>query len=158
MKSLIIYDSYFGNTEKVAQLIGKGLKESKVVRIDDLEEMNLKDVDVLVIGSPTRAFKPTEKITKFLKNLKGNTLEGVKVATFDTRINVKEVNNAFLSFMVNIFGYATEPIAKRLVKVGAELIIDPEGFVVVDSEGPLAEGEEKRAEEWGEKIQLRVEN
>ena len=37
MKSLIIYDSIYGNTEKIAQAIGEGLTgEVKVVRVGEV--------------------------------------------------------------------------------------------------------------------------
>ena len=40
MKSLVIYDSYFGNTEKLAQAVGKALGTAKnvnVVRVAEVE-------------------------------------------------------------------------------------------------------------------------
>ncbi len=152
MKSLVIYDSYFGNTEKIANAIGKGLGGSPMLRIDDMKEDDLNGLDVLVLGSPTRGFRPTEKITGFLKGLENGSLRGIKVAAFDTRIDPKEVGSRFLSFMVNMFGYAADPIAKGLKKKGGEVVVDPEGFVVKDTEGPLREGEEQRAVEWGKEI------
>jgi hypothetical protein len=48
--------------------------------------------------------------------------------------------------MVRLFGYAAEPIAKSMVKKGGELVGDPVGFVVLDSEGPLKEGELERSD------------
>jgi hypothetical protein len=73
---------------------------------------------------------------------------GKKVAAFDTRIPSK---------WVKLFGFAAPKIARRLVKMGGTLVIEPEGFFVLDSEGPLAEGEVARAAIWAQEIVERVE-
>ncbi len=54
--------------------------------------------------------------------------------------------------MVNLFGYADKPIADKLTKKGAIKAADNMGFYVLDSEGPLREGELERASEWAKKI------
>jgi len=54
--------------------------------------------------------------------------------------------------MVNLFGYAASPIAKRLRKKGGDEVLPPEGFYVKDSEWPLKDGELDRAAEWGRRI------
>lgn len=38
--------------------------------------------------------------------------------------------------MVGLFGYAAEPIAKRLKKAGGKEAAAPAGFIVTDTEGP----------------------
>ena len=156
MKALVIYDSYFNNTEKIAQAIGEGLQsggEVKVIRVNDAKPDELRDYDVLVVGSPTRQFSPTGAITTLLKAIPSNGLAGIRVAAFDTRFPFDMIEtNRFLEFMVRIFGYAAEPIAKRLVKKKGELAIPAEGFYVGDTEGPLLEDELARAVEWGKQI------
>ena len=57
MKSLVVYDSFFGNTEKIAQAIGKGLgtiKNTQVVKVDQFAQNMLEGIECLVVGSPTR--------------------------------------------------------------------------------------------------------
>jgi flavodoxin I len=52
MKSLIIYDSIYGNTEKIAKAIGDGLTgEVKVVRVSEVDTSELNTFDLLIIGS-----------------------------------------------------------------------------------------------------------
>jgi flavodoxin len=66
MKAMVIYDSIFGNTEKVAEAIGKAIgseAEQNVVKVSDDGAVRLQGVDVLIVGSPTRGFRPTEGIT-----------------------------------------------------------------------------------------------
>jgi flavodoxin len=147
MKGLVIYDSVFGNTKKVAESIADALGYP-LMPVTAATGEQLKGYEHLVFGSPTRGFRPTEVVTNFIKALPAGSLQGVKVSAFDTRMDVKEVNNKFLTFMESIFGYAADPIAKGLVKKGAELKGKPEGFFVNASEGPLRDGELERAAAW----------
>ncbi|NIT61266.1 MAG: nitric oxide synthase [Aliifodinibius sp.] len=150
---LVVYDSYFGNTEKIAQEIGKTLGDDvPVKRPSDVQVKVLSELDYLIVGAPTRAFRPSDAIKDFLKNIPSGSLKGVRVAAFDTRIDPEDVGSTFLKIMVRLFGYAAEPIAKSLVKKGGELVGAPAGFVVLDSEGPLKEGELERSVEWGESL------
>lgn len=155
MNALVLYNSFFGNTEKIALIIGKTLgspDQVKIIRIADVKPKSLSDVNILIVGSPTRAFRPTPAIVAFLKKLPKNALQDIAVAAFDTRISVTDVNSKFLTFMVKMFGYAAEPIGVLLKKKGGNLAIAPEGFYVKDTKGPLKEGELERAEKWAEGI------
>lgn len=155
MKALVVYDSFFGNTEKIAQAIAKGLESKmkvEMLRVNDVKPERLTELDLLIIGSPTRKFSPTPAIANLLKKITKNGLKSVKAGAFDTRISIEEIDSRFLNFLVKLFGYAAEPIAKKLKQKGAELVIQPEGFIVKDSEGPLKEGELERAEVWAKQI------
>jgi flavodoxin len=156
MKALVIYDSMFGNTEQVAQAIGQALlsegHEVQTLRVTEASPQQATEVDVLLVGSPTRAFRPTPATVQFLKNIPDGGLQGVKVGAFDTRIALEDTGSRLLSFLVRLFGYAAEPIAKRLQKKGGAQALSPAGFIVVDKEGPLREGELERAEAWGRGI------
>lgn len=151
MKGLVVYDSFFGNTEKVAQTIGESLGV-EVVKVSEASLDNLTGLDYLFVGSPTRAFRPTKKITDYLKRIPSDGLNGVKVAVFDTRIDPKDVSNVILTFMVKLFGYADKPISNFLLKKGGKLAIPNAGFIVLESEGPLREGELERAAKWALRI------
>ena len=154
MKIMIIYDSVFGNTEKIAKSMeaSLGVEDVKVIRVSDVKSDQLTEVQLLVVGSPTRGFRPTKPISDFLKNIPSNGLKGVKVAAFDTRITIDKKVPLILRFLSNIFGYAAKPIAEKLAEKGGELIVPPEGFIVKGSEGPLKESELERAEAWVKQI------
>jgi len=153
MKILIVYDSYFGNTEKIAQEIGRSFGDDvPVKRPSQLDMESLSSLDLLIVGAPTRAFRPSDAIKAFLKEIPNDSLKDVKVAAFDTRIEPEDIGNPILKFMANTFGYAAEPIAKGLVRKGGVLMGEPMGFVVTDSEGPLREGELERAADWVETL------
>ena len=153
MNILVVYDSYFGNTEKIAQEVGRSFGDDvPVKRPADVDIGTLSSLDLLIVGAPTRAFRPSDAIKAFLKELPNGVLKGVKVASFDTRMDVQNIDNKILKFMAGIFGYAAEPIAKGLVKKGGVLVGEPMGYIVLDSEGPLKEGELERVADWVETL------
>jgi len=155
MKALVIYDSVFGNTEKVARAIAEGLGSRasvELLRPDQVAAEQLAGIDLLVVGSPTRGFRPTEAITGLLNRTGSKTLTGVKVAAFDTRLKADELKSAGLRFIVKTGGYAAKRIANQLKKAGGHLIVPPEGFYVEDTEGPLKAGEIERASGWAASI------
>lgn len=156
LKALVVYDSEFGNTEIVARAIGEVLGsegEVEVRRVGDVQPEEFMGLDVLVVGSPTQQFNPTKATSTFLKGIPKNGLSGTRVAAFDTRLTVEEIEEtAILAFFVRIFGYAAKPIGNALKKKGGELGIPPEGFLVQGMKGPLVEGELERAEAWAREI------
>ena len=156
MKAMVVYDSVFGNTEKIAQAIGRALgppEDVEIVQVGHAKPEPLAGLTLLIVGSPTRQFSPTGAMSSFLKSIPKNGLQGVKVAAFDTRFTVSAIAEIrILAFFVRIFGYAAKPIADRLKKKGGELVIPPEGFYVGDTEGPLLEGELERAADWARQV------
>jgi len=155
MKTLVIYDSVFGNTDQIARAIGNALdsgKDVEILRVNDVKPEHLAELELLIVGSPTRAFRPTQAITTFLKKISVGDLKGVKVAAFDTGISMNDTNSRVLRFFVKSFGYAAKPIADRIEKKGGQLLAAPEGFFVTGTEGPLKEGELERAAAWAKQI------
>lgn len=155
MKVTVIYDSVFGNTEKVAQAIGGALEagaEVTVQKVADVEGAFWTGLDALIVGSPTRAFTATPATKKLLSGIPRQGLQGVRVAAFDTRVDVETVDSGFLSFMVKLFGYAAEPLAARMRKKGGQEALPPAGFIVEGTEGPMQEGELERAASWAGQI------
>ena len=151
MNALVIYESFFGNTDKIAKAIGDALSSSMEVKVCNISEVNpeqLKEINLLVVGSPTRAFSPSPGIKSFIKSIPANGLQGIKAAAFDTRISEDDAKPRVLRFLMRVFGYAAEPISKKLKNKGAEMVIAPEGFCVKDTEGPLKDGELERAASW----------
>jgi flavodoxin I len=159
MKVLIVYDSFFGNTERIAQAIGRALgarEATDLVKAGVARPERLAGIDLLLVGSPTRGFRPTPAVTGFLKGLPREALTGVKVAAFDTGIAPEDIPSGALRFMVKLAGYAAKPIAGLLRKKGGELVLPPEGFWVKGSEGPLKDGELERATAWGDELRAKL--
>lgn len=144
MNALVVYDSVYGNTEQISRAIGAAITgEVEVLRAGDMTNSKLNTIDLLIIGSPTQGGRATPVIQDFLKKIPEPTLQGVKVAAFDTRFSTK---------WVVVFGYAAGKIARALERKGGILVASPEGFFVEGTKGPLREGELERAADWVKEI------
>jgi len=144
MKTLIIYDSQYGNTGQIAKAIGGAIKgEVKLVHAGDADPTEIPSADLLIIGSPTQGGRTTETMKDFLEKLPDSSLRCAPIATFDTRISTR---------FVDIFGFAAGKMGKELKARGANLIVPPEGFFVAAPKGPLKDGEAERAADWAKKI------
>lgn len=111
MKTLVVFDSVFGNTEQIAQAISNSLGSKENVetfRVNDVKIEKITGLDFLIVGSPTRGFRPTKAITNFLKRISTNGLNGVKVAAFDTKFSLSDIESSALRTIVKIGGYATK--------------------------------------------------
>jgi len=147
MKALIVYDSVYGNTEKIAKAIGGAIAGAvKVLRIGEVDPTELEAIELLIVGSPTHGGRATPAIQEFLNKFQESTLKGIKVAAFDTRFS------GIKGTLVGIFGYAAGRIADSLKRKGGTLVVSPEGFSVKGGKGPLGEGELERAASWAKGI------
>lgn len=159
MNSLIVFESQYGNTERVARAIASGLGESGpvgLVAVDDAPDTLPDDVDLLVIGGPTHAFSLSRPETRASAANDGapGTGRGVRewlhglptplpvprVVTFSTR-----QGHSFVS------GSAAKSAAKAL-RAHDTVARDVEDFFVITKAGPLEEGELERAQEWGRRL------
>lgn len=141
MKTLIVYDSNFGNTKLIAEEIGREFSpDSKVISVSDVKTNDLENLDLLVVGSPINAWRPTQSILWFIYKLKITNNKIAKVAAFDTRVK------SFIS------GNAAKKIAKAFTDRSFKIIEKPEGFYVSAKQGPLLPGEIERAKAWAKSI------
>ena len=158
MKTLIIYDSMYGNTEQIAKSIGYAISgDVKVLRIGEVNPSKLESIDLLIVGSPTQGFRPTKLVQTFIDNIAGCALKGIDVAAFATRISASDVGMG-LRLLMKIGGYAAPRIADALKKKDGNLVVYPEGFIVKGREGPLKEGELERAANWAKAMVKRISN
>ena len=152
MKTLIIYDSVYGNTQKIAQAIGDNLTgEVKVVQVGSINASEVSSFDLIIVGSPVHGGRATPAIDAFLKQLPAHSLEGKSVAALDTRFEAEE-QGIGLRILMNVIRYAAERIARELTKKGGSLVAEPEGFIVEQKEGPLRQGELERAGHWAKSM------
>jgi flavodoxin len=144
MKTLIVYDSLYGNTQMIAEAIAKGITgDVKVIKAGNAKTDDIKDADLLIIGSPTQGGGYTKTMEPFLNEIAECINDNIKIAVFDTRMPAK---------WVKIFGYAAGKIADYFKKAGFEPVVPPEPFMVESAKGPLLAGEVERATEWGKNI------
>jgi flavodoxin len=141
MKAMIVFDSVYGNTEKIAEAIAAGMGSgTKARRPSAVGADELRSVELLVVGSPTLGGRPTKAIQGFIDSIPKAVAGKLIIAAFDTRMSMK---------FAKIFGYAAARITAKLQENGSTLRSPPEGFIVRGGSGPLAEGELERATAWG---------
>ena len=148
MKALVLYDSVFGNTEKIARSIYDGLAEFGTVEtahISKLDPQELMGADLIIVGSPTHRGRPTEAVSAFLDSVPRGALQGTAAVAFDTRYDMAK-------WLLWLAGSATKGIARKLKKKQSILLLKPESFIVNGRQGPLQEGELERAGRWSEAI------
>jgi flavodoxin len=144
MKTLVIYDSQYGNTEQIAKAIGGAITgEVKVVKVGEANPAELASYDLLIIGSPTQGGRHTAAMKAFLNSLPADALKNKSVACFDTRLK---------TVFVKLFGWAANRIADVLRDKESNLVEPGEGFFVKSTKGPLADGELERAAAWAKGI------
>ncbi len=142
MNIVVVYDSQYGNTERIAQAIAETLRafgQTRAVRVDAARSVELRGVDLLILGSPTQGFRPTPAMQSFLATVSSQSLSGLAVACFDTR------------FRGTLWKSSAAPrMAKQLRALGIESLVPPESFFVktMKKEGPLLTGEMERAAGW----------
>jgi flavodoxin len=156
MKCVVLYDSQFGNTEKIAKAVVEEIPRAEFIRVAEANINGLESVDLLLVGSPTQGGKATVTMSQFLDLLPNKVLAKIKVATFDTRLREEDQNFA-LRLLIRTIGYAAPKIADVLKNKGAYLLVPPEGFFVKGKDGPLLTGELERARRWGRAIYAKKE-
>jgi len=163
MRTLVVYESMWGNNEQIAQVVASGLgdaMEVDLVEVGQAPAVPAYAVQLLVVGGPTHTFSMSRPDTRFEAVTRGasNTTPspgirewiaalpsasaGLLVATFDTRV----VKTRRLP------GSAARKAGKLLSRHGYEQVLDPEGFYVAGMEGPLVDGELDRARAWGSRV------
>ena len=157
MQALVVYESMFGNTERIARAVAEGLSATFDVTVTDVSGMpSASGVDLIVVGGPTHAFGLSRPASREQAKQQGTvrpgaaeaglreyldcspTLTGVPAAAFDTK-----VNKPFLP------GSAAHRAQRHLRRLGCRIVQPARSFLVTGTTGPLVEGEEKRARDWG---------
>jgi flavodoxin len=144
MKTLVLYDSKYGNTKIIAESIAQIL-EGQLAFITDFNPEMLAEVDLLVVGSPIHGWHASEDIGKFLAHLEKSELKGKFVAAFDTGYDSKFAGNA------------AAKIEKALQKAGGKPLISTHKFVVTKGEGPLGPDEISNANVWAHDLKSHYE-
>lgn len=169
MKTVVVYESRFGNTKTVAEAIAGGLDGTGEVllgTVDDLSPDQVGDARLVIAGGPThghgmagqdahRTLATNGSYAKYGPVLPGEgSLRGwlerlpagqAAAAAFDTRLDKPKW----------LTGSAATKIAQRLRHKGYP-VVGTESFLVQGGGGPLAEGERERAAAWGRMLATTV--
>ena len=149
-KVLIIYDTMFGNTRKLALELATGIQQNegiitKVANGDGLETEDLSMYDGILFGGPTRAFRATRGAMNSIKRAGGIGLDGKVVSTFGT-------------YMVGKESRGVKSMDKKLRKVARDARVISPGFSakVEGPRGPIIAEEIPKSHEWGRAFGLEV--
>jgi flavodoxin len=158
MRALVVYESLFGNTEKVARAVGEGLGkvpgvEVTVADVHGARPEYAERFDLVVFGMTRPATRadaekqgaahqePDLGIREWLRRLP-HDLSELRVATFDTRAKQARWTPGSAARSAN-------RVARR---ARMRAVAHPESFYVEDVAGPLVAGERERAVDWGQQL------
>ena len=163
MKAVVVYESLFGNTAKIAEAIASGLRQAMDVEVYEVQDAPTDpsgDVDLIVAGGPTHAFSMSRTSTRTDAVAQGAVhgrvdfglrewIEGLpdehheaSLVTFDTRV----------SKVRHLPGSAARSASRAGRKHGFATCAPPESFYVSDLTGPLLADEVERATVWGREL------
>ncbi len=145
MNSLVVYDSQFGNTEKIAQRVAETLAaygSARAVRVSAVEPNAFDEIELLVVGCPTQAWNSTPAMKNFIAHLDNAKLNRLFFAEFDTRLDKPRW----------LTGSAASKLEKQLQRLHVTQLTAPASFLVTATEGPLAVGELERAADWAKEL------
>ncbi|MFX1262112.1 MAG: flavodoxin family protein [Promethearchaeota archaeon] len=150
-KTIIIYESIYGNTKKVADAIAEGIRESgaidcTVVKTGEVHHTDdLAKFDAILFGSPNHNQEPSRNMLKFI--------ERASIVDLDTKMGA-----AFDTYTGGNKGIAVKKLEQviRQKLSCITFVIDSFSAQVEDRKGPLVEGEIDRAIEYGKQVAARV--
>jgi len=151
LRACVVFDSRYGNTEKIARSLAAGIAEAGVetecLNQRDVKVETLKGYDLVCVGAPTEAFSASKPIKDFVARLATAGLAGKWGFAFDTKLDWR------------ISGSAAKFIEKELKRLGLRVLAPRESAIVFSppakdraSATKLKEGEEGRFRVVGKKV------
>ena len=141
-KVVIVYESVYGNTQKIAEAISKGINEqpeleSVVKKTGEIHTDDLCEYDAILFGCPNHNQGPALNLLKFIDRASIVHLKAKTGAVFDTYTGGnKDVAAKKLEAKVHEKLPGIELTARLSSKVTGR-------------KGPLADNEEQKAMEFG---------
>ncbi|WP_216216257.1 flavodoxin family protein [Amycolatopsis aidingensis] len=164
MRAVIVYESMFGNTERVARALAGGLALHGTVdllNVDDAMGSSFEGTDLIVAGGPTHTFGLSRANTRETASQQaggGHTVSRSGLRDWLARLPPAPAGTAVAVFGTRVrkprwlTGSAAHGTARLLRRRGYRFLARPQDFYVDGMTGPLAEGELARARQWGEEL------
>ncbi len=156
MKGIVVYDTSYGNTKKIAETIAETLRESGIevdlFDVKDVKKLSAKDYDFLVLGSPTRFGTMSFAIRGFLGKVKTEEWMSKPFAAFDTE-NPENIERARAEKKE---WSAAEKIAEKLRDKKMNELLPVLKAVVLGQKGPLKEGEIERTKDYARELAIKL--
>ncbi len=151
MKGIVVYDTSFGNTKKIAETIAGTLKESGIevdlFDVKDVKRLSAEDYDFLVLGSPTKLGTMSFAIRFFLGKVNGEEWVNKPFAAFDTELPDNLANKEWS---------AAEKISEKLRDKRMNQLLPVLKAVVLGQKGPLKEGEVERTKDYARELAIKL--
>ena len=156
MKGIVVYDTSYGNTKKIAETIADTLKESGIevdlFDVKNVKKLNAKDYDFFVLGSPTKFGTMSFTIKFFLGKVKSEEWLNKPFAAFDT----ENPENVEKSRIENKEWSAAEKIAEKLREKKMNQVLPVLKALVLGQKGPLVEGEVDRTKDYARQLAAKL--
>lgn len=135
MKATVVYDSKFGNTERIARALALGLRDGGVetdcMRFDQVSLDKVRSSDLVAIGGPTQNRKVSPPLDRWLQVLSSSDVAGKRGFAFDTK------------YKSRFAGSAAKGIEARLQTLGMQVVMPCASAIVDGTKGPLEAGSEE---------------
>lgn len=170
MRAVVVFESMFGNTQRIAQAVAEGLESQFVTEIVEVGSASATldgEIGLLVVGGPTHAFglsRPSTRQTATEQASGALVSRGIGVREWLAALPTPPPAVAAAAFDTHLDkprwlpGSAARETAKRLRRRGYRVVAPPASFYVASTTGPLVAGEIERARRWGETISAAVVN
>jgi flavodoxin len=167
MRALVVYESIYGNTKRIADAVANGIAGYMTVETMEVSTAPTVlefEVDLLVVGGPTHVHGMTSPFTRAQAVKQATTpvvsvgigmrewldqlrpvAPAIPAAAFDTRIKGAAI----------LTGSAANGYAKRLRDAGFRVVAPTESFFIATKapqDDALLAGELDHAREWGVEI------
>jgi len=156
MRGIVVFDTSYGNTKKIAETIAETLRESGIdvdlFYVKDVKKLSAKDYDFLVLGSPTKFGTMSFAVKGFLGKVKSEEWMNKPFAAFDT----ENPENVEQSRIQNKEWSAAEKIAAQLKEKEMNQLLPVLKALVFGQKGPLVEGEIDRAKEYARTLAFKL--
>lgn len=155
MRALVVYESMFGNTEAIAQVVADALLARgtcvELVPVHAAPRAIGCDFGLVVVGVPTHVFGVPRRSAAEVSRRTGLVIAkadfGIRKWLDDLTMCDHQPAATFETTSDRSPGSAARATARRLRDRGAE-IMGTASFRVVDAPGPRTAGEEDRARAW----------
>ena len=156
MKGIVVYDTSYGNTKTIAEIIAETLKESGIevdlFDVKNVKKLSAKDYDFLVLGSPTRFGTMSFAVRLFLGKVKSDEWVNKPFAAFDTE-NPENIEKARAEKKE---WSAAEKISEKLRDKKMNQLLPVLKALVEGMKGPLKEGEIQRAKDYARELSVKL--